>query len=269
MLKSLMFAVAFVAVLPTFQAEAQDRILRDYFRDYHVLTPRAYSPEDPSLMGRILRIEVGHGGLFYNCDNEESKRCSPYIKWHQQNQDCCQHLRLIRFSIRQQLAEVKQRIRWGGCDDCGGKSCGCCQCDSPAAAVATPTLASKTNAGSRKFVDELLHTSRQKHAGSSNVMRLTPYHMSTAQQDAVVKSVEPPAITEPATTTEKSSGFLAGLMAPTQENPGVTGRGMGVSKPVQQKVAKRRPSAKVKRQPQVRQATSSSSGDSEFRMLRR
>ena len=85
--KSFSVVICCFAFLCVTSVQAQDRLLRDFFRDYCKLVPRAYSPDDPWTMGKILRTEVGHGGFFYNCDSEECKRNSPYINWHHQNTD--------------------------------------------------------------------------------------------------------------------------------------------------------------------------------------
>ena len=109
------------SLLPSFSANGQ--IVREFIRDYFQQVPRQYSPNDPWQMGRILRTEVGHYGHFYNCDGEESKRNSPYINWNQQNTDCRLH-EPIKGTIRQQIAEIQQRIRWGSC----GQGCQCADC---------------------------------------------------------------------------------------------------------------------------------------------
>ncbi len=116
MLKSLILTAVFCSCLSVPHLQAQHHPVRDFVRDYFIDVPRQFSPEDPWIMGKVLRTEVGYYGFFYNCDNEESKRFSPYIRWNCQNVDCPH--RLIQDPLGQQLAEIKQRLRWGGCADC-------------------------------------------------------------------------------------------------------------------------------------------------------
>lgn len=82
-------------------------------RDYVVNVPRQYGPRDPWDVGLVLRNQVGWGGHFYNCDCEEHKRLSPYIRWEQQPTVCCPHGHC--WDIKQQINEVKQRVRTGSC----------------------------------------------------------------------------------------------------------------------------------------------------------
>jgi hypothetical protein len=92
----------------------------DYFSG-----PIQYSPDDPWVRSKIFQAHTGHAGHFYNCDDEECKRYSPYIKW---TTNCepqwPQHLGIIR-CIRMDIDKIRQRINRGscGCDDC----CETCQ----------------------------------------------------------------------------------------------------------------------------------------------
>ena len=117
MLKSFSIFALLGSLVFAANANAQKHPIADFFRDYFKLVPRAYSPDDPWTMGHILRTEVGHGGCFYNCDGEEQKRYSPYIRWNCQNVDCPK--RLIQDPLLHQLHEIKQRVRWGACAGCG------------------------------------------------------------------------------------------------------------------------------------------------------
>lgn len=165
MLKPLLIAAVCVVTLSATSIEAQDRLVRDYFRDYVHLNPRSYSPDDPWTMGRILRIQVGHGGFFYNCDYEECKRQSPYINWNCQNGDC-QAARPVRSVINQQLEEIKQRVRWGSCNECGAAqgSCECVNCMSGYAESMPPAATQPTN----QQVAEALWKPEQKITPASN-----------------------------------------------------------------------------------------------------
>lgn len=126
MFKTFLFAVAIGSCLMLSSVEAQHHPIADTYRDYCKNVPRQFSPDDPWTMGWVLRTEVGFGGLFFNCDGEALKRYSPYIRWNCQNMDCPK--RLIQDPLLVQLAEVKQRVRWGSCGQCGaGCRCKGCQ----------------------------------------------------------------------------------------------------------------------------------------------
>lgn len=87
--------------------------IRQIADDYR--QPTHYSPDDPWTRSAVYRNHVGHFGLFYNCDGEEAKRCSPYICWKSQDNRQCQRGPWSAFLF--DLALVQQRIRWGGCQD--------------------------------------------------------------------------------------------------------------------------------------------------------
>lgn len=102
-------------------------VIRDYVKEY----PVHYQPSDPWVRGVVFRNHIGHGGLFYNCDQQECKRNNPHITWNTQPYQCFPR-RPIRTTINQQVCEVKQRILWGGsgCFSCETPACaqGCNQC---------------------------------------------------------------------------------------------------------------------------------------------
>jgi hypothetical protein len=100
-------------------------IVRDAVRDYVDDYPVHYQPQDPWTRGVIFRNHMGHGGLFYNCDQQECKRYSPYIVWKSQPYNCLP-FQPVHTTISQQICEVKQRILWGGS--------GCFSCETPACA---------------------------------------------------------------------------------------------------------------------------------------
>jgi hypothetical protein len=91
--------------------------------------PRVYGPRDPWEVGPVMRHSAGWSGLFYNCDCEEHKRLSPYIRWEQQPVVCCPHGHC--WDIHQQIDEVKQRIRTGSCQQCEFKLCPRCSSSEP------------------------------------------------------------------------------------------------------------------------------------------
>ena len=122
--RTLPIAVCLVITCNCFstQAEAQN-IRQDYLRN----VPRTYSPDDPWTVGKVMRNQIGHGGFFYNCDREECKRYSPYIRWQTQPQ-VCRPKHPIRWDLRQQRCEIIGRIRDGACLGCNSASSGCQSC---------------------------------------------------------------------------------------------------------------------------------------------
>jgi hypothetical protein len=85
--------------------------------------PTTYDPRDPETRGNLYRHQVGYAGRFYNCDGEESKRCSPYIYWttvcnQEQIRSWCN---VLKCDVR----EVQQRVRWGSCRE--GADCESCE----------------------------------------------------------------------------------------------------------------------------------------------
>ncbi|MEQ1905820.1 MAG: hypothetical protein ABL888_16650, partial [Pirellulaceae bacterium] len=85
--------------------------------------PTTYGPCDPETRGNLYRHQVGHAGRFYNCDGEENKRCSPYIYW---TSVCNQEqIRSWNNVLKCDIREVKQRVRWGSCQE----GCDCDSCE--------------------------------------------------------------------------------------------------------------------------------------------
>jgi len=91
-------------------------------KDYRLDAPIQYQPNDPFVRGRVYKNHVGHAGLFYNCDNEECKRNSPYICWKGENRACDEK----GISLwRRQLDEAIWRFRVGKCCDEPYPGCPC------------------------------------------------------------------------------------------------------------------------------------------------
>lgn len=98
-------------------------------QDYLVNVPRQYGPRDPWEVGIVMRNQIGWGGHFFNCDCEEHKRMSTYIRWEQQPTICCPHGHC--WDIKQQIDEVRQRIRTGSCQQCEFQLCPRCGSSEP------------------------------------------------------------------------------------------------------------------------------------------
>jgi hypothetical protein len=109
-------------------------VIADYVRN----VPRQYGPRDPWEVGLVMRHQAGWGGHFYNCDCEEHKRLSPYIRWEQQPTVCCPHGHC--WWIKQQVNEVRQRVRTGACLQ--SHFCICPRCRSSEPPI-TPTCPSE------------------------------------------------------------------------------------------------------------------------------
>ncbi len=113
--------------------------LRQTRADY--AQPTVYGPQDPWTKGSVYRTQTGHSGWFYNCDEEECKRNSPYICW--KAQDNTEHIRSYWSVLKADWSEVKQRIRAGtcmgpGCESLPTETCyaegampGCTSCQVP------------------------------------------------------------------------------------------------------------------------------------------
>ncbi len=82
-------------------------------QDYFTHSTARYRPSDPWCRSWVRIWQTGHGGLFYNCDGEERKRCSPYICW--KHADPPWPCETIPKSIRRDLHAIRQRIRDGSC----------------------------------------------------------------------------------------------------------------------------------------------------------
>jgi hypothetical protein len=102
---------------------------QNFFKDYVRDAPVRYQPTDPWDRGVIFRNQTNHGGLFYNCDQEECKRDSPYICWKSATTGRQSNLDYWR----RQAAKLKWRVNAGKCCDPGPYPG--CQCD-PAVCLA-------------------------------------------------------------------------------------------------------------------------------------
>ena len=109
----LLFCVAMSCV----QLDAQT-LRKDYVLD----APISYQPSDPWVRGRVFRIHTGHAGLYYNCDQEECRRESPYICWKQENRSCDERGLPL---WRRQLEEALWRLNAGRCCETPYPGCQC------------------------------------------------------------------------------------------------------------------------------------------------
>lgn len=88
-------------------------IRQDYVLDRDMI----YSADDPFVRGAVYRAHIGHDGHFYNCDNEESKRYSPFIHWRARpcdSQSCAREIR----ELKQSYHDAVCRWKMGSCQIC-------------------------------------------------------------------------------------------------------------------------------------------------------
>ena len=84
-----------------------------------------YQPSDPWTSGKLYNIQTGNSGLFFNCDGEQAKRNSPYIYWQPITEKALPTRKGIWRLIKQDIAEVKQRVSESSCCDFGCSSADC------------------------------------------------------------------------------------------------------------------------------------------------
>lgn len=94
------------------QAQQIRKFAHDYF--FESIT---YNPQDPQHRSDIYRKQIGHSGRFYNCDNEECKRHSPYIEWKTNFQPQWVNTRGLVDGTVRDLNRVRQRIQNGSCNE--------------------------------------------------------------------------------------------------------------------------------------------------------
>ena len=88
--------------------------------------PYQYGPSDPWIRSTATNIQTKHYGLFYNCDSEECKRNSPFIKWQYHNAKDLPPKQNALVRAKCALDEVRQRI-YDGAGDCLEAPCQSCQ----------------------------------------------------------------------------------------------------------------------------------------------
>lgn len=134
--RAMIFLLSLSAICLFTATLSAQNVVRDYVHN----VPRQYGPHDPWTVGVVMRHQTGHSGLFYNCDCEEHKRLSPYIRWERQPTVCCRHCHawFHCWDIHQQIDEVQQRIRTGSCKQCEYWLCPDCTTSQPRPLVDCP-----------------------------------------------------------------------------------------------------------------------------------
>ena len=155
-----------------------------------------YAPSDPTTRSRWFNFQTGHRGAYYNCDGEEDKRNSPYIRWGTGPSDAQFHNPLLDLmNCRNDKREIAQRICDGGC--CGGN----CKTPHP---VASPAVQAPQSCGCSTCL------AKSGTANSSGNHSVVKTHNSTALMERAYTGAD-------ATTKSKSDfrpgGNVAGLIA--------------------------------------------------------
>lgn len=112
--------VAFVFLL----AGPSEASGQNVYQDYWANRTGSYSPQDPWQKGHVFRTHTGHDGLFYNCDGEEEKRCSPWIRWGYRPCDDVFSPTRIRNDYKQSVCDALERLKLGSCQDACGVAAG-------------------------------------------------------------------------------------------------------------------------------------------------
>lgn len=135
-----LIALIFVTVQRESEAQQWIKTLQD-----NCLNPlRQFQPDDPWTRSCLWNLQAGRSGLFFNCDEEEQKRYSPYIYWKCQTIDLMPPCPLAARYTISDLHATKQRIIDGSCGcqctfahcagNCGGTcaaSLGATSCNCP------------------------------------------------------------------------------------------------------------------------------------------
>ena len=116
-----MFAIGFLSI--SFESRVSAQELRKAINDYRNERPFQYQPSDPWVRSKLFQAHTKHRGFFYNCDNEECKRQSPYICWKLHFENDLPTRMTWKQRIRHELGQVRQRI-YDGAGMCA-EGCGC------------------------------------------------------------------------------------------------------------------------------------------------
>ena len=135
--------VTFLSALGPADSSAHGQECKKAIRDYRDERIFNYQPQDPWYRGKLFNIHTKHYGRFYNCDNQEDKRNSPYIHWKPHYENDFPPRIGFRENLRRDIAEIKQRISdgsggcsascscWKGRQHSTPASCPCAQCSDP------------------------------------------------------------------------------------------------------------------------------------------
>lgn len=119
---NLIAALSFAGVFCCFQSHAEGQPVRKVLNDY-LSGGIQYTPNDPWVRSNVYRRQTGHYGRFYNCDQEECKRYSPYIQWKANYRPLFPNTRGFIDGTIVDLDRVRTRINDGSCRErnCDGR----------------------------------------------------------------------------------------------------------------------------------------------------
>ncbi|MGI9496543.1 MAG: hypothetical protein ACR2NK_10850 [Mariniblastus sp.] len=169
-----------------------------------------YKPSDPWTRGKLYNIQTGNSGLFFNCDGEQAKRYSPYICWKPITEKALPTRKGIWNSIKQDIAEVKQRVRDGSCCDLG---CTCSDCHRARKNGDIGGCASSTNGGcnqcNQNSCDACVNETRPAVAPSvNNTQSVTPTTTTAVVRKVSTRQAsQPPIVTPKIETTNHGKTF--------------------------------------------------------------
>lgn len=174
--------------------------------DYRDGRPFQYQPSDPFVRSKLFKTHIGHGGWFYNCDNQEAKRNSPYICWKVHHEcDLPPKMRCID-RINCELAEIKQRI-YDGAGACCKSNCDECACSECQGDV---LIANKSNKPSSPAAPMRVASQNRRNVGKpATAARRT----QLAQRTKVQTKVQPRAVTQ-RSNDEQGFGLVKGKIIP-------------------------------------------------------
>ena len=164
-------------------------------RDEYFQNPiRQYQPNDPWNRSFLYRLQTGHYGRFYNCDNEEQKRNSPYICWKNSDRQTIPKKDCLE-CINEEINKVKQRICDGAGPCCCGnqkvarqKECSCTQCVAQVHRPVQPIVRSNIFQSAEQPVVQRQACNCQECKSKAN--KLSATKMSANMLSAKVKQAE-------------------------------------------------------------------------------
>ena len=132
MLKKTIFLGLVALIFVTVHRESEAQQVIKTLQDYCLNPFRQFQPDDPWTRSCLWNLQAGRSGLFFNCDEEEQKRYSPYIYWKCQTIDPIPPCPLAPRYLISDLHATKQRIIDGSCGcqctfaHCAGNCGGTC-----------------------------------------------------------------------------------------------------------------------------------------------
>lgn len=114
---------SFICITFCLETSSEAQQVRKFLNDYFSGAVH-YSPDDPWIRSNVYRRQTGHFGRFYNCDQEECKRYSPYVQWKSNYRPLFPNTRGFVDGTIVDLDRVRTRINDGSCRErnCDGQN---------------------------------------------------------------------------------------------------------------------------------------------------